>query len=61
MLKFWKKKSELLQSNNVKCEDNEIVATASGLQIPLEEVQDEVFTQKILGEGISFQFEGKMY
>lgn len=34
--------------------DNDIVAISNGKIIPLEDVKDEVFSQKIMGDGIAF-------
>ena len=37
---------------------NELVAVADGKSIPLEEVPDEVFSQKMLGDGIAIELQG---
>ncbi|GMG67003.1 PTS sugar transporter subunit IIA [Tetragenococcus halophilus] len=38
-------------------DDNEIVAISQGNLIELEDVEDEVFSSKTLGDGIAFQLE----
>lgn len=37
---------------------NALVAVADGKSIPLEEVPDEVFSQKIMGDGIAIELQG---
>jgi PTS system glucose-specific IIA component len=44
-----------LRSDNL---DNEIVAVADGLLISLDKVNDEVFSKKIMGEGIAIELRG---
>lgn len=46
---FLKKKTE---------SENELKAIADGRMIPLSEVKDEVFSQKIMGDGVAFSLEG---
>lgn len=36
----------------------DILAPVDGVSLPLEEVSDPVFAQKMMGEGIAFRFEG---
>lgn len=48
MFGFLKKKNAITYS------DTSIVAIANGEMIPLEKVNDEVFAQKIMGDGIAF-------
>lgn len=50
MLSIFKRKKKSI----TKVEDNVIVAIANATQIPIEDVKDEMFAQKILGEGIAF-------
>lgn len=38
--------------------DDRIVALADGTMFPIEEVKDEVFSQKMLGDGVAFRYEG---
>ena len=40
----------------VRCE---IVSSVDGFSIPLEEVPDPVFAQKMMGEGIGFRYAGE--
>lgn len=40
------------------CNNNQLVAIVNGKTIPLEEVPDEIFAQKMLGNGIGFEPEG---
>lgn len=49
MFGFLKKKNVDIYS------DTSIVAIANGEMIPLEKVNDEVFAQKIMGDGIAFR------
>lgn len=48
-------KEELLPVN---CGQNEIVAPANATLVALEDVNDEVFSEKIMGDGIAFNFQG---
>lgn len=41
------------------CGDNDIIAPADGELFPLEDVKDEVFAKKMLGDGVAFRFKGK--
>jgi glucose-specific phosphotransferase system IIA component len=43
-----------------KPEANEIVALADGKMIALEKVKDEVFSKKIMGDGIAIELTGNM-
>lgn len=54
MLSFFKKKEE----NTVVAADTDIIAIANGKMIPLEEVKDEAFAQKMMGDGVAFEVEG---
>lgn len=49
------KKEEKLSSLNVN--DNEIVAMAEGILIDVKEVHDEMFSQKMLGDSVAFQYD----
>ena len=37
----------------------DIPSPIDGISLPLEEVSDPVFAQKMIGEGIAFRFEGE--
>lgn len=37
----------------------DILSPVDGVSLPLEEVPDPVFAQKMMGEGIAFRFEGE--
>ncbi len=39
-------------------ENSRIVAPADGEMFAIEDVKDDVFSQKILGEGVAFRYEG---
>lgn len=42
--------------------DNELVAVADGISIPITDVPDEVFSQKMMGDGVAFNITGnKLY
>lgn len=42
----------------VDCAYNEIVAPVNAVQIALEDVEDEVFSEKIMGDGVAFRLQG---
>ncbi len=39
---------------------NELVAPVSGSMFPIEQVNDMVFSQKIMGDGVAFQLDGEV-
>lgn len=43
--------------NKVIAADNDIVAIADANMIALEEVKDEVFSQKMMGDGVAFELQ----
>ena len=53
MFSFLKKKEEVVSIPAVA--DTDIVAIADAKMIPLETVKDEVFAQKMMGDGIAFE------
>ncbi len=55
MLSFFKKKEEPVQGLSIQVSDNEMVALADAKMIPLEEVKDEAFAQKMMGDGVAFE------
>ena len=50
----------LTGQNRLKTTSNEIVALADGKMIALEKVDDEVFSKKIMGDGIAIQQTGNL-
>lgn len=57
---FWKKRTEDLKIENP--EVDVLYAPISGKVIPLEQVDDMVFSQKIMGDGIAIEpEEGRLY
>lgn len=59
MFSFFKKKDEdPVPVNTIQASDDDIVAIADGKMIPLEEVKDEVFSQKMMGDGVAFELSG---
>lgn len=57
---FWKKRTEDLKIENP--EADVLYAPISGKVIPLEQVDDMVFSQKIMGDGIAIEpEEGRLY
>lgn len=38
--------------------DSELVAVSDGIMFPIENVKDEAFSQKILGDGVAFELQG---
>lgn len=52
---FKKKDDESIPINTINISDNDIVAIADGRMIPLEEVKDDVFSQKMMGDGVAFE------
>lgn len=55
LFKGSKKKENLAP---VTCAPNELVAPADSNLIPIENVKDEVFSEKIMGDGIAFELSG---
>ncbi len=47
-----------LKNRWFKNENNKIVAIADALMFPLEEVKDEAFASKMMGEGVAFVLKG---
>lgn len=41
--------------NTIQAADTDIVAIADAVMIPLEQVSDEVFSQKMMGDGVAFE------
>ncbi len=39
-------------------ENSQIIAPADGTMFAIEDVKDDVFSQKILGDGVAFRYEG---
>lgn len=58
MLSIFKKKEEPIQALSIQVSDDDIVAPAEGRMIPLEEVKDEAFAQKMMGDGVAFELGG---
>jgi len=56
MIKLFSEKREKLKELNI--EDNMIVSPAAGIEIPLSEVNDPVFSKGTMGEGIAFRYDG---
>lgn len=57
MFSFLKKKEETVTP--ITCADNEIIAIADAKQVPIETVKDEVFAQKMMGDGIAFELKSE--
>lgn len=57
MLSIFKKKEEPVQALPLQASDDDIVALAEGKMIPLEEVKDEAFSQKMMGDGVAFELQ----
>lgn len=61
MLSFLKKKPEI-KRNVITAANEDIVALANAKMIPLEDVKDEVFSKKMMGDGVAFELkEGVIY
>ncbi|MCI8576760.1 MAG: PTS glucose transporter subunit IIA [Lachnospiraceae bacterium] len=58
MFSFFKKKEEAVEALPIHVSDTDIVAVADGTMIPLEQVKDEVFAQKMMGDGVAFELKG---
>lgn len=59
MFSFFKKKEEIVGiADSINASDSDIVAIADGKMIPMEEVKDEAFAQKIMGDGVAFELDG---
>lgn len=41
-----------------RSDNSQITAPADGTMFAIEQVKDEVFSQKLLGDGVAFQYEG---
>lgn len=55
MLSIFKKKENSVQTSSVHVSDDTITAVADAVMIPLEEVKDEAFAQKLMGDGVAFE------
>lgn len=55
MFDFLKKK---IQYESLNIENNKITSLGNGQLIPIENVKDEMFAQKMLGDSIAFEFKG---
>lgn len=53
-------KKKVVYQNTVQAADEDITAIAEGKMIPLEEVKDEAFSQKMMGDGVAFELKGDM-
>lgn len=59
MFSFFKKKDEEpVLVNTIQASDDDIVAIADGTMIPLGQVKDDVFSQKMMGDGVAFEIRG---
>lgn len=60
MFDFLKKifKSEATEQENVASKPSSLIAPVSGQAIPLSEVPDQVFAEKLAGDGIGIIAEG---
>ena len=56
MLKFFKKKEEKMELPALSVDDNAIVAPADGKLIDVTTVSDPVFSEKMMGDSIAFQY-----
>ncbi len=55
MLSIFKKKETTVPKASVHVSDDEINAIADAVMIPLEEVKDDAFAQKMMGDGVAFE------
>lgn len=60
MFSIFKKKESSSENivgiaDSIQASDDDIVAIANGKMIPLEEVKDEAFAQKMMGDGVAFE------
>ena len=53
MLKMFNHLGSLLRKNNKVNSENELKAFVSGEVVPIEKVPDEIFSKKILGDGLA--------
>lgn len=44
--------------SSIEVDDHSIVALAEGTLIPISQVKDDVFAQKMMGDGVAFQYNG---
>lgn len=58
MFNLFKKKECNEELSSVNCEYNEIIAPANATLVALEDVNDEIFSEKIMGDGIAFKLHG---
>ncbi len=54
---FKKKEKEEVYTNTTTANDDEIVALANGVLIPIEKVNDPTFAEKMMGDGIAFDLD----
>lgn len=54
---FKKKEKEEAYTNTVTASDDEIVALGNGTLIPIEQVNDPTFAEKMMGDGIAFDLD----
>lgn len=43
----------------ISVSDSMVVAPADGEMIPIEQVNDKVFSQKMMGDGVAFKYDGR--
>ena len=55
MLSIFKKKETAVPKASVHVSDDEITAIADAVMIPLEEVKDDAFAQKMMGDVVAFE------
>lgn len=58
MFDLFKKNQCNEELSSVNCAESEIVAPANATLVALEDVDDEVFSEKIMGDGIAFKLQG---
>lgn len=58
MFNLFKKNESNENLSPVDCASNEIVAPSNAMQVALEEVNDEVFSEKLMGDGVAFKLQG---
>lgn len=59
MINLFKKNLNNEIYSPVVCKNNEIIAPVNAVQIALEEVNDQVFSEKIMGDGVAFKLQGE--
>lgn len=58
MFNLFKRNKSNKKLSYVNCAYNEIVSPVDGTMIPLEDVNDEVFSEKLMGDGVAFKVQG---